>query len=127
MNKLFAKTSIFVIIVSILSMIGLFGFIDFAEAEDGAAIKIEPPLKWEYIHEIIDAILRFIWHLSWIIVPLLIIIGAFYIMSSGGDEKRLSTGKKIIIYAIIGFLVILFSRGILGIIRGILGVEIGAE
>jgi len=53
----------------------------------------------------------------------MIVIGALMIMSSGGDPNKVTTGRNIIIYACIGLAIILFAKGIIAIIRGVLGVK----
>jgi len=56
---------------------------------------------------------------------LIIIIGAFYLLTAAGDPKRIGTGKTIITYALIGLVVILFARALIYVIESIIGVKIG--
>lgn len=80
------------------------------------------PLRWCNIHGIVEGIVGFLFWFGIALFPLMILVGAFYIMTSGGNERRLATGKRIIFYAIIGFLLILLAKGVIGIIKVILGV-----
>lgn len=86
-----------------------------------AQITIENPLKAETFDELIGNLINFIFYLAVALVPLMVIIGAFYILTAAGDEKRVTTGKNIITYALIGFVIILFARGIVFVIKGIIG------
>lgn len=87
------------------------------------AIEIQNPLTRGSIPELIDAIVGFLFWLGMVLVPLFILVGAFYILTSGGSQNRLAKGKKIIFYAIIGLLLILLARGIIGMINVILGLS----
>ncbi len=84
----------------------------------------ESPMQATTTAEIIENIAEIItWVLSSLLL-LLIVVGAFFIISSAGDPSRVSKGKQIIIYAIIGFIIIVLARGILEIIYRILAVDI---
>lgn len=85
------------------------------------SVCIPNPLRWCSIHRIIDEIIKFLWYLSWPFAFLFILIGAFYIGTGGGNPERLRKGKRIIIYALIGLILINGARAILATIRNILG------
>jgi hypothetical protein len=50
-----------------------------------------------------------------------IALGAFYIMTGGGEPERVSTGRRYIMYAIIGLIVGLLARSVPAIARAIIG------
>ncbi len=81
------------------------------------------PLCYTSIVEIVENIIRYIWYLSWVLVPLVVLIGAFYILTSGGNPNRLEKGKKWVIYAIVGFLIVLGAKGIIGLIKAAIGIR----
>lgn len=54
------------------------------------------------------------------VLAIMILWGAFQIMTSEGQEEKYRKGKKIIIYAVIGFVVIALGGGIGYIIRDVL-------
>lgn len=88
-----------------------------------ADINIENPLNASSFEEIVNNIINFLFTLAIALVPLMILIGAFYIVTAGGDTNRVTTGKNIILYALIGFAIILLAKGIVGVIEQILGVQ----
>ena len=90
-----------------------------------SAVEFQNPLEYETIGELIDAIIKFIFYIAVVIAPLVIIIGAFYLLTAGGDPKKIGTGKNIIIYTLIGLAIIMFARGLLAVIESIMGVKIG--
>ena len=57
------------------------------------------------------------------VATLMVIIGAFQMLSAGGDPEKFSTGKKTITYALIGFGVLLIADVIIAIIQELLGVK----
>jgi len=85
------------------------------------AIEIPNPLEYDTFAELVEAIITFIFYLSVALAPLMVLVGAFYFLTSGGDPKRVETGKKIILYTILGFAIILFAKGIIAVVRHILG------
>jgi len=88
--------------------------------QDGVVV-ICNPLQACDIQELIDIIINFIFYVALAIVPLMVLIGAFYILTAAGDPKRVETGKKIILYTVIGFAIILFARGLIAAIRHFFG------
>jgi len=87
------------------------------------AICISNPLKAETFEELVDAIVNFIFWIAIAIVPLMVLIGAFYFLTAAGDPKKIATGQRIILYTVIGFAIILFARGIIAVIKHVLGVK----
>jgi len=83
-------------------------------------IRFENPLKYQTLEELVDAIINFLFLLSLAVAPLAVVIGAFNILTSGGDPKKVETGKNIIIYTIIGIIVIMFAKGAIAVIKSIL-------
>ncbi len=62
--------------------------------------------------------------LFWIAVPLtgiMVIIGAFQILTAAGNPEKFKSGKKTLLYAVIGFAVVLISGGVVPIIMSIFG------
>ena len=55
-----------------------------------------------------------------VLLPIVIVIGAFQMMFSMGNPEEFSKGKKTIVYAAIGFAIVLMAQGITAIIRSIL-------
>lgn len=86
-----------------------------------AVICVNSPLKYTKIEDIIENVLNYVFYGALIIAPLMIIIGAILFMTSGGNPGMVDKAKKIIFWSIIGFLIITASRGIISLIRYIIG------
>jgi len=89
-----------------------------------SAVEFQNPLEYETFGELIDAIIDFIFYIAIVIAPLMAIIGAFYLLTAGGDPKKIGTGKNIIIYTLIGLAIVMLARGLLAMIESIIGVKI---
>lgn len=57
-----------------------------------------------------------------VLMPILVIIGAFQMMFSSGDPEEFAKGRKTIVYAAIGFALVISAKGITAIIKSILTV-----
>jgi len=84
--------------------------------------KLESPIEHENFGDLIDAIIKFIFNIALVLAPLLIVIGGFYFVAAAGDPSKIETGKRIILYTLIGFLIILISRGLVEVIKGLIKV-----
>ncbi len=81
------------------------------------------PLSSPDFSTVVDKLIGFIFTISVVVVPLMIIIGAFLIMTAAGDPKKVGTGKNIILYTLIGLAIVLFAKGIIVVIEQLLGVS----
>jgi len=88
-----------------------------------AQVNIDNPLKYNSIEEIIENVTDFIFSIGVVLIPLMIIIGGFFIVTSAGDSGKLEKGKKIIIWTIIGTIFVVFSKGLYYIVKSVIGVK----
>jgi surface polysaccharide O-acyltransferase-like enzyme len=86
-------------------------------------IEIPNPLEYDTLVELIEAITNFIFTLALVAAPLVFLIGGFVFLTSGGDANKIKQGKDIMVYAAIGFAIILSIKGLVGLIKQVLGVE----
>ena len=99
----------------------LFSFLDrvMAQCPEGS-ICIENPLGVNTFWELIDRIINYLFNISIYLLPVMIVIGAYYYLTALGDQNRLGTGKRIIFWSIIGFAIIVISKGLIEILQDIL-------
>ena len=83
-------------------------------------ICIPNPLKWCTLDDFIYAITDFIFWIVSALAPLMIVIGAFYFLTSAGNPLQVAQGKKIILYTLVGYAIILISKGLIFVIKDIL-------
>ena len=106
--------------LSFLGIILIFGFILIPLIAVGE-VTIESPITATSVPALINNIVKYVFWIAMVLAPLMILVGAFYFMTAGGNPERVKTGQKIILWTIVGLAVILFSRGIISVIRSILG------
>ena len=85
-------------------------------------ICIPNPLKHCMLDDFIYAITDFIFWVATALAPLMIVIAAFYFVTSAGNPNQIATAKRIILYTLIGYAVILLSKGLITVIKEVLGV-----
>jgi len=78
------------------------------------------PLEFDSIEGLLDNIADLLFTLSIPLLVIMLIIGGFYLLTAGGSEQKVSTGKKVITWAIIGFVVILVAGSVASLIRNLL-------
>lgn len=83
-------------------------------------IDFRSPLGATDFDEMLTRILSWLWPISGAIAILMILIGAYYIILSGGSPEKVSTGKRIVVYALAGFGLITITTGIVALVRRIL-------
>lgn len=88
------------------------------------ANEICNPLCVDNFQDILNVISGFIFWLAIIASPILILIGAFYILISGGDVNKFGMGRRIIQYTLIGLAIVLLSRALVSFFQSVLGVKI---
>jgi len=86
-------------------------------------IKIENPLKVKNFWELLGKIIDFLFYISLAIVPMVIIIAGYYFITAAGEPEKINTAKKIILWALIGFLVIMCAKGLINLLAEIFEVE----
>lgn len=86
------------------------------------AVVLCPLSAHTSIKDIIDAVVNYIFYVGVVVAPVMILIGAFIFLTSAGDNERTTLGKRVIRWAIIGLAIILFAKGIMSIVKYILGV-----
>lgn len=83
--------------------------------------RIKNPLAATSFPEFIDSLLDFVFYLSIAVVPVMLIIGAFNIMTSMGESRKYNRGKDIILYSLLGIAIIFLAKGLVVLIKSIIG------
>jgi len=85
-------------------------------------IEIRDPLGNATFEQIIDRLIDFIFKIAIVLVPLMIIIGAVMFVTSAGNVARVDQAKRIILWTVVGFAIVLLAKGILALIEQLLGI-----
>ncbi len=66
---------------------------------------------------VVTPVINFIFMLAVPISVIMVLWGGFTLMTSEGDPEKVSTGKKTILYAAVGFLVVLLAQSVVTIVQ----------
>ena len=80
-------------------------------------VEIKNPGKFDTINELIEKITNLLIQLGLALIILMVLVGALYIMISGGDPKKVTKGKNIIKWTALGLAVVLLARALLTLIK----------
>ncbi|MBI2013429.1 MAG: hypothetical protein HYS87_01225 [Candidatus Colwellbacteria bacterium] len=81
---------------------------------------IENPFKAETFPELIALVFGFLTAIAIPIASIMILWGAFKLLTSGGIPEKITEGKKIILYAIIGLALVLVAQGFIFVLNEVL-------
>ncbi|MBZ1356663.1 MAG: hypothetical protein KY054_02735 [Candidatus Nealsonbacteria bacterium] len=101
---------LFIILLVIFLVIG--GSID--------ATTFRNPIKAANFTQLLNLLINFLWVLSLALLPLAIMMSAFYFLTGGGNDKQITAAKNILLYAFMGFIIITAARGLIPKIIGVL-------
>ncbi len=85
-------------------------------------LSLPNPLCVSNITELLDNIVGFLLTISVAIATIMVIFGAFQILTSAGNEEKVARGKKTIFYTVIGLAIMLLFRVIIALIQRLVGV-----
>lgn len=83
-------------------------------------VTLTNPLGSNSIADILDRVAKYLITLGGIIVVIMILIGAFQILTAGGDPEKVKTGRHTILWSVVGFAIVLSAYGIVAIIEKLL-------
>ena len=87
----------------------------------GTSIPLENPLGTNSIIGIINKILSYLIYISVPFLALMILVGGFQILFARDSAEKVQSGRKTIQWAVIGFAIILVSKGVALILLQVLG------
>lgn len=86
-----------------------------------SAITFTNPLGVNTFEELLEAIINFVFWVGITLAPLMIIIAGFTYVTSGGSPDKVKKAKDLMLWAIIGLVILIAAKGLVQVIRSILG------
>lgn len=83
------------------------------------AVTIQPPVKWKNFNDLINKLIDFVFYIAVVVLPLVIMYGGFKYITAQGDPKKVNEATKMLIYAGVGFLIMLIAKGAVALIDSI--------
>ena len=88
----------------------------------GATGKFTNPLGAATFTGLINNIINFIFTIAVILAPILLVIAGVIFMTAAGDPGKVKTARSMMLWTIVGFGVILISKGLVSVLKNILGI-----
>ncbi len=106
-------------------VLALFPLVSFAELNPGAAgalggsgVSVGGPSN---ITGVILDVITWALGIAFLVAVVMLIVGGFFYMTAGGNEKRTEKGRKFIIDSLIGLVVIILSYLIVSVVNNTIG------
>lgn len=87
----------------------------------GGTVNLPNPLACNDIPCVGQKIVSGLFYLVTPIVVIMVLIGAFQILTAGGSPDRVTKGRNTIFYAVVGYAIVLIAQGLVFIIKEVLG------
>ena len=85
-------------------------------------ITLTNPLNSNSFTQVLTNVIGFLfWDIAIPLTTIMVLVGAFQMMTAAGDPEKFSKGRKTLIYAAIGFGVAFLAGGVAKILQNILG------
>jgi len=95
---------------------GVKDYIKKLEESQGFIIK-NPLGQTSDIYTLIEIITKFLIGLAIVITPIIVVYAGFLYITAGGNEEKVKTAQKVLIWALIGFALVLIARGVPALIK----------
>lgn len=80
------------------------------------AVVIQPPVRWTTLGELINKLIDFIFYIALVVLPAVIMYGGFKYVTAEGAPNKVKEAQQILIWAGIGFLIMLLAKGAVNLI-----------
>lgn len=107
------------ILINFLLITGFILFLGFFVVSSASAqgtIIIEPKISGT-IADVIDRVIDFLIKVAVPLTVIMVLVGSFQMLVSGGNAEQFRKGTKTIIYAAVGFMVVLLAKGSTSLIK----------
>lgn len=115
----FKKISVLVLFILLLSLPFCVDALEGGKKQSG----IDNPLTSKTFSELAEKIIVWIRNIGLIIGVIMIIWAGYLFMSSRGDEEKVKTAKKALIWTLIGMAILIIGEGFIGVIKDLLGAK----
>lgn len=105
-------------LVAAVSLVALAGFALPVFAQD---TPTEPITSFDDIIELIDTVASWLFTIILALAVVMLLYAAFLWLTASGDEDKVSTARKVLIYALIGIAIAFIAKGLVALIQELVG------
>lgn len=80
-----------------------------------SSVSFEGPFKGETIESVLQRLVKYAQVVGASVAAVMILYGAFQILTSRGDIAKLKTGRSTILYALGGFVIVILAGGLVSL------------
>ena len=114
-------------ILAVAVLLTAFSGVALADDEPGGSgFTIPNPLTCANFQDCLGRIIQGLIILAAPVVVVMVIVGAYQILTGRAEPENISKGKKTIIYAVIGFAIILLAQAFVFILQDLIGISGGS-
>jgi len=88
---------------------------------DQDPLTLPNPLSANSFQAVVAQVSNFLLLIAVPLTAIMALVGGFQMITAGGDPEKFSKGRKTLMYAAIGFAVVLIAGGVASIIKNFLG------
>ena len=85
------------------------------------SVCIQNPLTTSKFTDVVDRILNILFFAAIAVAPVMILVAGFRFLTGGGNPETLKGARQMLIWTAVGFGIILLSKGIVIILRNVIG------
>ncbi len=78
----------------------------------GFAVRLDNPLNASSFEAVVNNVIDFVFYIGMALVPLGIVISAFYFFTAAGNDQQILTAKKILFYTLLGLAILLLAKAL---------------
>jgi hypothetical protein len=92
-----------------------------AALADGTSLKLINPLGTTDLTKVLGDVNVFLLAVAAPICGIMVVWGGFQMITSAGNPEKFSSGKKTLLYAAVGFVVVIFSSSVMPLMQSVFG------
>jgi len=112
------RASGFVIAAASLAYLFLYRFALAASLQN--PVTLPNPISATSFTQVVANVTGFLFQIAVPLTAIMALVGGFQMITAGGDPEKFSKGRKTLMYAAIGFAVVILSGGVAAIIQNFL-------
>lgn len=86
----------------------------------GTPAVLENPISSKTLPQLLENVLNFLFGLSIVILPIIIIYASIQLLTASGSPEKISSSRTILLWAVVAFAIILLARGLPPVLRALL-------
>jgi NAD dependent epimerase/dehydratase family enzyme len=83
-------------------------------------ITLPNPISASSFTQVVANVTNFLLYIAVPLTAIMALVGGFQMITAGGDPEKFAAGRKTLMYAVIGFAIVILAGGVASIIKNLL-------